>query len=94
MIKRIERLKNTVNKYMANIRPDRLTTCHSERKSVVSQRPCVLFNKVCENVMGKIIHRYLDFILPDFEKIYHSHFVFLSLETYFRLHWPWGRLSL
>jgi hypothetical protein len=27
MIKRLERLKNTVNKYMADIRPDRLTTC-------------------------------------------------------------------
>jgi hypothetical protein len=26
MIKRFERLKNTVNKYMADIRPDRLTT--------------------------------------------------------------------
>jgi hypothetical protein len=41
MIKRIERLKNTVNKYMADIRPDRLTTSQSERKSVVSRRPSV-----------------------------------------------------
>jgi hypothetical protein len=29
------------NKYMADIRPDRLTTCQSERKSVVSRRPSV-----------------------------------------------------
>jgi hypothetical protein len=41
MIKRLEKLKNTVNKYMADIRPDRLTTCQSERKSVVSRRPIV-----------------------------------------------------
>jgi hypothetical protein len=40
MIKRLKGLKNTVNKYMADIRPDRLTTCQSERKSVVSRRPC------------------------------------------------------
>jgi hypothetical protein len=32
--------------------------------------------------MGKIVRRYLGIILPDFEKISHSHFVFLSLETY------------
>jgi hypothetical protein len=36
MIKRLERLKNTVNKYMADLRPDRLTTYQSERKLVVS----------------------------------------------------------
>jgi hypothetical protein len=41
MIKRLESLKNTVNKYMADIRPDRLTTCQSERKSVVSRRPSI-----------------------------------------------------
>jgi hypothetical protein len=29
-------------KYMADIRPDRLTTCHSEQKSVVS-RPSVQY---------------------------------------------------
>jgi hypothetical protein len=34
--------KNAVNKYMADIRPARLTTCQSERKSVVSRRPGVL----------------------------------------------------
>jgi hypothetical protein len=28
-------------KYMADILPDRLTTCQSERKSVVSRRPSV-----------------------------------------------------
>jgi hypothetical protein len=27
--KNLERLKNTVNKYMADIRPDRLMTCQS-----------------------------------------------------------------
>jgi hypothetical protein len=42
MIKRFEKLKNTVNKYMTDIRPDRLTTCQSERKSVVSRRPSVM----------------------------------------------------
>jgi hypothetical protein len=36
----LKRLKNAVNKYMANIRPDRLMTCLSERKSVIS-RPSV-----------------------------------------------------
>jgi hypothetical protein len=46
MIKRLERLKNTVNKYMADIRPDRLTTCESEQKSVVSRRPTVVQHKV------------------------------------------------
>jgi hypothetical protein len=35
----LERLKDTVNKYMADIRLDRLTTCQSEQKSVVSRRP-------------------------------------------------------
>jgi hypothetical protein len=42
MIKRLERLKNTVNKYMADIRPDWPKTCQSERKSVVSRRPSIL----------------------------------------------------
>jgi hypothetical protein len=37
MIKRLERLKNAVNKYMADIRPDQLTTCQSEWKSVDDQ---------------------------------------------------------
>jgi hypothetical protein len=41
MIKRLETLKNSVNKYMADIRPDQLTTCQSEQKSVVSRRPSV-----------------------------------------------------
>jgi hypothetical protein len=31
---------------MADIRPDRLTTCQSERKSVVSRRPSVLRQKI------------------------------------------------
>jgi hypothetical protein len=30
--KRLERLKNTVNKYMADIRPDRLTTCQVRKE--------------------------------------------------------------
>jgi hypothetical protein len=42
MIKSLEILKNAVNKYMADIRPDRLTTCQSERKSVVSRRQSVI----------------------------------------------------
>jgi hypothetical protein len=41
MIKRLERLKNNVNKYMADLRPDRLTTYQSERKLIVSRRPGV-----------------------------------------------------
>jgi hypothetical protein len=41
MIKRLEKLKNTVNKYMADIPPDGLTTCQSEWKSVVSRWPSV-----------------------------------------------------
>jgi hypothetical protein len=42
MITRLERLENTVNKYIADLRPDRLTTYQSERKLVVSRRPSVL----------------------------------------------------
>jgi hypothetical protein len=34
MIKRLERLKNTVNKYMADLQPDQLTIYQSERKLV------------------------------------------------------------
>jgi hypothetical protein len=41
MIKRLERLKNTVNKYMADLRPDQLTIYQTERKLVVSRRPGV-----------------------------------------------------
>jgi hypothetical protein len=41
MIKRLERLKNTLNKYMADVQPDRFTTCHSGQKLVVSRRPGV-----------------------------------------------------
>jgi hypothetical protein len=43
MIKRLEMLKNTVNKYMADLQPDRLTTYQSEWKLVVSRRPGVLW---------------------------------------------------
>jgi hypothetical protein len=42
MIKRLERLKNTANKYMADLQPDQLTTYQSERKLVVSRRSGVL----------------------------------------------------
>jgi hypothetical protein len=42
MIKRLERLTNTVNKYMADPRPDRIMTYQPERKLVVSRRPGVL----------------------------------------------------
>jgi hypothetical protein len=34
MIKRLERLKYSVNKYMCDLRLDRLTTYQSERKLV------------------------------------------------------------
>jgi hypothetical protein len=44
MIKGLERLKNTVNKYMADIQPDWLMTCQSERKSVTSRQPSVVLN--------------------------------------------------
>jgi hypothetical protein len=44
MIKRLERLQNTVNKYMADLRPDRLTTYQSERKLAISRRPGVFSN--------------------------------------------------
>jgi hypothetical protein len=48
MIKRLESLKNTVNKYMADLRPDRLTTYQSERKLDVSGRPGVyVFHARC-----------------------------------------------
>jgi hypothetical protein len=40
----MKNVKNTVNKYMADIRPDRLRPCQSERKSVVSRRPSVLIS--------------------------------------------------
>jgi hypothetical protein len=48
MIKRLERLKNTVNKYMAVIRPDRLTSVRTEvgRKSTTKCIPkivCTVF---------------------------------------------------
>jgi hypothetical protein len=51
MKKRSENLKNTVNKYMANIRPDWLTTCQSERKSV--DNPLYILLEYCERI---IIH--------------------------------------
>jgi hypothetical protein len=38
---------------MADIRPDRLTICQSERKSIVSRRPSVLFWS-CKNVEGNL----------------------------------------
>jgi hypothetical protein len=42
MLKKLERLKNTVNKCMADLRPDRLMTYQSERKLVISRRPGIL----------------------------------------------------
>jgi hypothetical protein len=42
MIKRLEKLKNSVNKYMAELQPDRLTTYQSERKLVVVDDPVYL----------------------------------------------------
>jgi hypothetical protein len=43
MIKRLERLKNTVNKYMADLRPDRHTSYQSERKLAVSRGPVSIY---------------------------------------------------
>jgi hypothetical protein len=42
--KKIRKYKKSVNKYMADLRPDRLTTYQSERKLVVSRRPGVFHN--------------------------------------------------
>jgi hypothetical protein len=42
MINRLQRLKNTGNKHMADLRPDRLITYKSEWKLVISRRPGVL----------------------------------------------------
>jgi hypothetical protein len=53
MTRRLEGLKNTVNKYMTDIRPGRLTTCQSERKSVVSRRPHVGF-VVDKGALGQV----------------------------------------
>jgi hypothetical protein len=53
MIKRLERLKNTVNRYMADLRPDRLTTYQSERKLVVSRRPGV-YSKTNGSVVSRV----------------------------------------
>jgi hypothetical protein len=49
MTKGLGRLKNTINKYMADIRPDRLTTCQSERKSVISRPPSVYLK--CDSIV-------------------------------------------
>jgi hypothetical protein len=64
MIKRLERLKNTVNKYMADIRPDRLTTCQSQRKSVVSQRPSVYKKKQADSYQTRVIDKYMKQLKP------------------------------
>jgi hypothetical protein len=50
MVKRLKSIKNTVNKCMADIRPDRFTACQSERKSVVSRRPSVVSLNLRVNV--------------------------------------------
>jgi hypothetical protein len=42
MIKRLERLQDTVNKYMADLQPGRLMPYQSEWKLVASRRPNVL----------------------------------------------------
>jgi hypothetical protein len=57
MLNRLKRLKNTINKYMADIWPDRLMTCQSERKSVISQRPSVLgFTELEATIKAKTQH--------------------------------------
>jgi hypothetical protein len=60
MIKWLESLKNTVNKYMYDIRPDRLTSCQSERKSVVSRRP-----SVCSTIWSVVLAFVRDDCSPD-----------------------------
>jgi hypothetical protein len=57
-MKSLERFKNTVIIYVADIRPDRITTCQSERKSVVSRRPSVIYEDVWGS--GHIDPRFLD----------------------------------
>jgi hypothetical protein len=56
MIKRLYILKNTVN--MADIRPGRLTTCQSERKSVVkSMTKCNYRRRMAEMCGGTELRR-------------------------------------
>jgi hypothetical protein len=50
-------LKNNVNKYLADLRPDQLTTYQSQRKLVVSRRPDVLENSVTETGFIFILRR-------------------------------------
>jgi hypothetical protein len=73
MIKRLEKLKNTVNKYMADIQPDRLTTCQSEQKSVVSRRPSVLWYVVSLNFQHSF---------SEFEAKLNANALFLQVSHY------------
>jgi hypothetical protein len=79
MMKILERLKNNVNKYMADIRPDRLTACQSERKSVVSRRP--------GRAIGQAVSRRLPTMRPTF-KPGSDHVGFCDGQK-----WRWGRFS-
>jgi hypothetical protein len=58
MITRLERLKNTVRKYLADVRPDRLKTCQSERKSFVSRRQSVLWFSSAEHYTYTLLPTY------------------------------------
>jgi hypothetical protein len=58
MIKRLERLKNTVNKYMAGLRPDRFTTYQSSYQLVVSRRPGVITFNLFDTVQGCMYNIY------------------------------------
>jgi hypothetical protein len=73
-MKRLERLKNTVNKYMADIRPDRLTTCQSERKSGVSRRQSLLPYNI--KIQGP---KYWSFILAVKSKITRTRLIFMNI---------------
>jgi hypothetical protein len=55
MIKGLERLKNTDNKYMADLRPDRLMPYQSERKLVVSRRPGVLSTDLTPHFLSRYL---------------------------------------
>jgi hypothetical protein len=52
-IKRLESLKNTVNKYIPDIRSARHTTCQSERMLVVSRRPSVVIGRAIAQAVSR-----------------------------------------
>jgi hypothetical protein len=72
MIKTLESLKNTVNKYMPDIRPDRLTTCQSELNSTTKFIYLFIFCHFTEQVG------------PKFRKVASSKtFIFVHKSTFY-----------